>query len=87
MVKVDYKKKLEMFFDTEDNLFQVGDMVKVTRLCDIEGNELEEIDCRYDDLFTKGKIDFVMGSDLDGGYVYGVEGAKYCFNRYELELV
>lgn len=84
---IDYNEKLDELFNTDNNLFQSGDLVRVKTLCDTEGNELEDLDNRYNDLFKEGKIDFVFGGDYDGGYVYGVEGANYCFNKFELELV
>lgn len=71
----------------ENNEFKIGDIVKVYSLCDKEGNELEEYDKRYVDLFKEGKIDRIFGSDINGGYVYSIEGAKYCFNKHELTHV
>lgn len=68
-----------------ENTFKLGERVKVDCLCDIEGNELKEYDQRYVDLFKEGKIDSIFGSDENGGYVYSIEGAKYCFNKFELK--
>lgn len=97
MNKIDYKKEYEKMFDTSENIFKIGDLVRIERLCDVHGNEIEEnidteeTDDRGIDLFKEGKINFVFGRDLnedfEAGYTYGIEGSDYCFNKFELELV
>lgn len=97
MSEIDYKKEYEDIFDISKNIFKMGNLVRIKKLCDIHGNEIEEdidteeIDARCIDLFKEGKINFVFGRDLnedfEAGYTYGIEGSDYCFNKFELELV
>lgn len=87
MLKIDYKKEYETMMNTEDNTFKIGDYVCVDKICDTEGNEIDSYDQRRDSILVEGKIDFVFGNDFDGGYVYGIEGSKHCFNKFELKFV
>lgn len=87
MVKTDSRKVYERTISKDDNAFKVGDFVEITKLCDTEGNELETKDNRYEDLFNEGVINFVMSNDSNGGYVYGIDGCKYCFNKFELKRI
>lgn len=87
MKKIDCQNKFEEFKNIKNNKFEIGDIAEVTRFCDTEGNEINNECTRYHELFKKGKIDRVYGSDAKGGYVYSIEGAEYCFNRYELKSI
>ena len=70
--------------DISNNVFKIGDMVKVDTLYDSQEGGVGQYSQRYEDLFKEGKIDFVFGNDENGGYVYGIEGCKWTFSKFEL---